>query len=405
MIIDLFHEGKILIMNSKILKQKRIDLFKNSITGDKRPDRVFHLGNLWTWKITDAGYKLSEALSDYDKMENVLKHTLETYKIDCVYETGWRNPVLVSKSLGHNEYVYNDNTNSINIPDQCYMELEDYPALIADPQKFLWNTILPRKYPLFKKENNSGDFRNFLDKFGEFGAFMGRITQLQNNLGIPDVCNPNGPIGYCNHGYEVLFTTLRGIRGLSYDIRRDPEKVLAAIEALDTVFAIPQLERSKKQPKGTSLDYCVDSNPVLLGHIILSQKQFEKFYWPHLKRTIDMANNYDKLFLVFAEGASERFYNYFQEFPQKHFAFLGEMNDIFEMKKKLRNVTVVGGMTTDLLGKGTPQQCVDYAKKLIDELAYDGKYIFSANKMISFTYDCTRENLKTVSDFIADYKI
>lgn len=387
------------------LKQERIDLFKNSITGNKKNNRIFHFGNLFTWKIKDAGYKLSEALNDYDKMAKVLKHTLETYEIDCIYETGWRNPIQVTSSLGNYEYIINDEANSINIHDQCFMEKDDYTALINDPKKFLWSTLLPRKYTLLKNKDNSGDFRNFLGKYGEFGAFMGKMSQLLDDFGTPDLFDLNGPIDNCSNGYELLFNDLRGIKGLSYDIRRNPEKVSAAIEALDSIFTIPKLELSKIQPKGTTPNYCVDSNPVMLGHIILSSKQFEKFYWPHLKRTIDSANHYDKLFFIFAEGQSQRFYDYFQEFPKNHFAFLGEMNDIFEMKQKLPNITVVGGMTTDLLGKGTPQECVDYAKKLINELAYDGKYIFSANKMISFTYDCNRENLKAVSDFIANYKI
>jgi hypothetical protein len=72
------------------------------------------------------------------------------------------------------------------------------------------------------------------------------------------------------------------------------------------------------------------------------------------------------------------------------------------MRKKLPNICFVGGMSTDLLGNGTEQQCVDYAKKLIDELG-DG-YVFSANKMISFKNDCKRENLLAVTEFVLNYK-
>ncbi len=62
----------------------------------------------------------------------------------------------------------------------------------------------------------------------------------------------------------------------------------------------------------------------------------------------------------------------------------------------------MGGMTTDLLGNGTKQQCIDYAKKLIDELG-DG-FIFSTNKMVSFRNDCKRENLLAVTDFVRNYQ-
>ena len=59
-------------------------------------------------------------------------------------------------------------------------------------------------------------------------------------------------------------------------------------------------------------------------------------------------------------------------------------------------------MKVELLGNGTPQECVDYAKKLIDELG-DG-YIFSENKMLSFKNDCKRENLLAVREFVRDYR-
>ncbi|MFA0815255.1 MAG: uroporphyrinogen decarboxylase family protein [Anaerofustis sp.] len=392
------------MVDANKLKQDRINLVKNTITKKEKTNQIFHFGNLFSWKIYDAGYKLSEALNDYAIMEKVIRHTFENYKIDSCYETGWRNPIQVTESLGNDEYVINDVANSINIHDQCFMEAEDYPALIADPKKFLWQTFLPRKYKALKKDTNSPDFRNFLGKYGEFGAFMGRVGEIQNEFGIPDFTDPAAAIDYSGNGYEILFCFLRGIKGLAYDIRRDPEKVLAAMDAIDQTFAIPKLERAKaQQPKGTNPNFCVDTNPVMLGHIILSPKQFEKFYWPHLKRVIELTETQDKLAFVFAEGASDRFYDFFQEFPKDRFVLLAEMNDIFEMRKRLPNVTMMGGMTTDLLGKGTAQECVDYTKHLIDTLGPDG-FIFSENKMISFPYDCTHENLKAVSDFVSSYR-
>lgn len=59
-------------------------------------------------------------------------------------------------------------------------------------------------------------------------------------------------------------------------------------------------------------------------------------------------------------------------------------------------------MKTELLGKGTPQECVDYAKRLVDEMG--SGYIFSQDKMISFKFDCQRENLLAVNDFLRNYK-
>jgi hypothetical protein len=45
-----------------------------------------------------------------------------------------------------------------------------------------------------------------------------------------------------------------------------------------------------------------------------------------------------------------------------------ELDDPIQIRKKLPNVCLAGGMTTDLLGHGTSQQCIDKAKMLIDSL-------------------------------------
>jgi hypothetical protein len=78
-----------------------------------------------------------------------------------------------------------------------------------------------------------------------------------------------------------------------------------------------------------------------------------------------------------------------------------EQDDIFEMRKKLPNVALAGGMKTSLLGYGTKEECVDYAKKLIDTLG-EG-FILSQDKMISFRNDIKRENLLAVHEFVRNY--
>ncbi|NLN97290.1 MAG: hypothetical protein GX127_02660 [Eubacteriaceae bacterium] len=391
-------------MSMEALKRERIQLFKDAIIGDKKPERIPIFSNMWSWKILDAGYKLSEALNDYEILKKSLRHFYENYPADICHETGWRNPIQVTESMGNNAYIINDDQNSISIKDQCYMKPEDYDALISNPKKFLWETFLPRKFKYLKGSDSSDALRVGIQNYAKFGQFMGEVAQINEEFGIPDFFDPNGAILHWANGFEILFNMLRGIRGLSYDIRRNPDKVLAAIEAIDEVFAKPIMERTKGTPKGTNMNCSVDINPVLLAHTILSPKQFEKFYWPHFEKMIDYVTEEDKIVYIFAEGDSERFYDFFRQFPENRFALLVEQNDIFKMKKELPNLTVSGGMPVDLLGKATPKDCTDYAKKLIDELGYDGRYIFSEGKMISFPNDATRENLKATYEFVRDYR-
>ena len=90
---------------------------------------------------------------------------------------------------------------------------------------------------------------------------------------------------------------------------------------------------------------------------------------------------------------------------RRYYSAILENDDIFEMKKKLPNITFAGGMPCELLYSGTKQQCIDYAKKLIDEVGYDGSYIFSQNRMVSFKNDCNAENLLAVNNFVREYGV
>ncbi len=388
------------------LRKARIQNFKNVVTGKGKVDHIPHFGNFWSWKYYDAGYKFSEALWDYDKMGCALEQFYKRYPMDVVYENGWRNPVQVTAVLGNeNDYIINDELYSISIKDQCYMGDDDYDALIANPKKYLWETFLPNKFTVLKNGNNSVPFHRFFEKYMEFGQKMGEVTQLSHTYGIADFSAPNSGADYWGFGYELLFNIMRGMKKLSIDLRRRPEQVLEACQALDETFALPRMERGYAQASGSDPEYCVDVNPVLLGHVILNPKQFEKYYWPQLQRIAKYAVDKDKLVFLFVEGSAKRFWDFFRELPENRFVILNELDDIREQKKALPNCVMAGGMSSELLGEGTPEQCLAKVKELVEELGgTDHRYVFSEDKMISFPKDCNRENLTVVCNYLNELR-
>lgn len=54
-----------------------------------------------------------------------------------------------------------------------------------------------------------------------------------------------------------------------------------------------------------------------------------------------------------------------------------------------------------LLGSGTQEKVVDYARRLVNEVGGDGGFVISLDKMASFRTDAIRENVKAYCDFIA----
>jgi uroporphyrinogen-III decarboxylase len=143
----------------------------------------------------------------------------------------------------------------------------------------------------------------------------------------------------------------------------------------------------------------------MLAHNVMNKKQFERFYWPHMKELLDAYAEKGMNVRIFTEGSILRFAEYFKDYPKGTLTFHIEQDDPFQFREALPNVAIMGGMTTDLLSNGTPDECVAYAKRLCDELGKDGGFIFSEGKMLSYRNDAKRENMKAVCDFVSSYRM
>ena len=108
---------------------------------------------------------------------------------------------------------------------------------------------------------------------------------------------------------------------------------------------------------------------------------------------------------IFTEGSILRFAEYFKDYPKGVLTFHIEQDDPFAFRQALPNVCIMGGLTTELLNNGTPEECVAYTKRLCDELGKDGGFILSEGKMLSYRNDTKRENYKAVCDFVSSYKL
>ena len=232
--------------------------------------------------------------------------------------------------------------------------------------------------------------------------FMGIQKDMTDNYGMPGFTAPNG---FCYPGCDFLFNTIRGIRGLSLDMRKQPDKVDAAIKALNKTMFDPGLAQLKAAPAGPNLDYCFDYDITLLCHTILNQKQFERFLWPDLKALLDTLAQKGKTVRLFMEGSSKRFWDYLKDYPKGIITIHPEQDDVFEIRKELPNCAIMGGMPVELLGNGTAKECVDRAKRLCDELGKDGGFILCQDKMVSFRNDAKSENVKAVCDFVREYSV
>lgn len=390
-------------MTNEERRQERTKLIREASMFQSKPERVPHISFFVTWKILDYGCKLSEAMNDYDLMEKVCRQHQELYNFDAIFELGARNAIRIPNALGGTTYQVNDEAGTVTYIDTpiCYSgELDE---LAADPNKFFWEKGMARKYKCW--EDKTVTLERMQDVMNEQNKFIGyyqRILKVMTEeYGMPSFTAPNG---FCYCGLDFLFNSILGIKGLSIEMRKNPTKVEDCIAALNATMFEPGLAALQNAPDGPNMDYCFDYDITMLVHTILNRKQFERFLWPDFGRVLDALRDRHKTLRLFMEGSAKPFWEYFQDYPKGMITMHPEQDDVFEVRKALPNCAINGGMPVNLLGNGTPQECVDRVKLCVDELGRDGGFLLCQDKMVSFRNDATRENVLAVSEFIQNYR-
>ncbi len=382
----------------------RLGLFHDAIKMEKKPERVPHMSNFWAWMILDAGYKLSEAILDYKIVEKIVIEFQEKYNFDYLAYTGQRLNRL-RNIFGASPHKLNDEKECVYYEDIPLVNSSEFEELGESYLKCMWERALPRKFENFNQDMPIDLFKQAGLELIAFRKCQDTIiSRLMKEYGIPRKYSDKSAAPFITPSFETLFTSLRGIKALSIDMRREPDRLEAVINAMDEALVIPSITALAQAPKGRNKDLVFDCTTTLLGHTILNRKQIERFFWPTLKRLLDAVVAADKSIYMFVEGQSEPLWDYLASYPKGHIVLHIEQDDILKARKRLPNCCLAGGMPVDILGNGTKQECVDYAKRLVDEVGAEGGFILSQNKMVSSRIDCKAENIKAVSDFVCEYR-
>lgn len=374
-------------MDAKALLNERKELFNNAFQF-KKNKRVPLLANIGTWKILDAGYKFSEAIYNYDVMEKIQEEIIQRYQFDAYEDFGATNPMRVTRVLGTGFFKIAPSDEAILVDDHHLMERDDYQELANNSMNFYYGKAFKR---YCKSRTTVGEIQNAVQEFCAFLDYAAKISDKFINQygamisGMNSVMTP----------FEELFCVLRGIKNTSLDIRKCKGQMKETMNAMFAEKITPELN------KAFEADYTGYIAPVslsFLGFSVLTVDQFGELYWPYVKKILDTAVKFKKPVYCYCENALLRFSEYFQDIPKGVLLIQLEQDDIFEFRKKLPNIALAGGMSLDLLGHGTKEDCVNYAKKLVDALG-EG-FVLSQNKWLCYRNDAKRENLLAVNDFI-----
>ncbi|WP_423055542.1 uroporphyrinogen decarboxylase [Acetobacterium carbinolicum] len=373
-------------------------LNKNRIFEDlyngKQPERVpiFSTADN-AFCLEYAGFNLKTEQYSIDKNLEAIKKATMDFECDAVFGLYSRFPHFY-KILGATNFVPGAD-GFIQHPEVSGLEVDEYDAFIADPMKVLWDKVLPRIYTVIGKggfESQKAVSKAFTTLYTTLGKIGANCTVMANELG-KSTYSFVGAVSCAP--FDVLADQLRSFSGISTDVRRCPDKVEAAAEAL-----LPLALKAGILP--TSNRYVRTMIPLHMGPY-MREKDFKRLYWPTFKAFVEGMDKAGVGANIIVEQDWMRYLDYLNELPENT-TLMFEYGDAKIIKEKVGKRHIVSGLyPLGILKTGTERECLDKAKELIDILAPGGKYAFGFDKSLLRINDVNVDNLKAVLSFVKDY--
>lgn len=371
---------------------ERTQLFTDLMDG-KIPKRVPVVAQLaHEFAIQYAGGDLKEDQWDTTNLEASFEKVCEDFNSDLLPVSAFRLPSFY-KLLGSKNFVMGSN-GFLQHPDVEGLKLEDYDDFIASP----YNCILEKVLPNLHSALNSDPVTRSLVMAKAFKAYTDETSNLIRIYGnLINKCNygtVNLYAGFCEAPFDILTDQLRGFKNISLDVRRIPEKVEAAVNAVT-----PLMIKMGNQPfpdKYNATFIPLHMAPYLRG------KDFERLYWPSFKKLVEGLAEKGMRSYLFVEQDWMRYVDYLAELPAGT-VMTFEYGDPKIVKEKLGNKHIISGFyPLTLLKTGTKEKCIDKAKELIEILAPGGGYYFSFDKVIITLNSVNVDNARAVLDYVAN---
>ena len=368
----------------------------------REPDRVpvnLPVGNL---PYTEYGITLRTAMYDYDQAVKACRQFNEKHSDELEhFAAPWITSARVMEILDYKLYSWPGHGTPMNTPSYQfvegeYMTADEYDALILDPSDYWFRTYLPRVFGTFKPfamlrpwtdlveivnlvqlmPFASPEMQDTLQKLIEVGKEFQRFGSAMAAMGPSGIENgyPASMGAFCKAPFDTLGDSLRGTAPILKDMFRRPEKLL---EALDVVadFTIQSVLSSPNINNIFQVTY-----PLHKGADgWMSQKQFDTFYWPSLKKVMDALIQEGLVQHMFAEGGYNTRLDSINEFPKGMVSWYFDKTDMAEAKKILGDkCSIQGNVPSSLIVTGTPEDVKAYCKKLIEDCGPGGGYLLCA---------------------------
>ncbi|MBN2063136.1 MAG: hypothetical protein JW882_22215 [Deltaproteobacteria bacterium] len=387
----------------------------------KEPDRVPVSLPSVAFPAYYAGATFHSILYDYNELRRSWIKFMNDFELDI-----WNSPrgipgkayelmdYKLYKWPGHGLPVDADTFQFI---ESEYMKSDEYDALIRDPSDFMTRVMMPRIFGSFESYRNlkpstsiyelptdyfipftrpdvRTSIKSLLDIGTDLSKWMeavGECNRLAKESGIPSMGG-----GTARAPFDRIGDTLRGTKGIILDMYRNPEKLLEALDVIADVTiqeAISAVNTSGGIMVGFPLHKGADE--------FMSNNEFEKFYWPTLRKIIVALADEGIMTSLFAEGTYNNRLDIVKDIPKGWVLWRFEQTDMAMAKKALGNISCISGnVPPSLLYIGTPKEIKDYCRELIEVCADGGGYMLAG---AAGANNINPDNLRAMTEAVKEY--
>ena len=133
----------------------------------------------------------------------------------------------------------------------------------------------------------------------------------------------------------------------------------------------------------------------------MSNKQFETFYWPFLKKVMLGLIEEGLVPMPFAEGDYMPRLDIIKDMPRGTVIWYFEVVDMAKAKEIVgRNACIAGNLSTSVLCTGTRQEVKERCHRLIETCAPGGGYILAGGAAID---EGAPDNLRAMTEAAKEY--
>lgn len=376
---------------------------KKDLMDNKIPERVFVNLSVGIGVLAEyAGLDKKEVLWHPELVTETVKDVCTKFESDV---QPWGGNVLqpsVYQSLGAINIVMGAN-GTMQHPNCHALEAEDWDRFIEDPLACIYEVAYPRIYkeldpvanPVRSQIAWALQFMAAADN-GAASIPRAEIQKLKDQYGWYQGYLGN-PAENCS-GYttfDLMTDQLRSFSKILTDLRRCPDKILAALEAyypLSYKLSLP----------GKKSEYSSCGHALHMG-TFMNLKDFEKFYWPYWKRENEDHAAAGIRTTAFAEHNWMHLIDYLEELPaQSQIQF--EQADLKLVKERLGKRHILsGGFPISQLVSCTKDEIIKNTREYLDIMMPGGNFEFKFDKSALGYADINWENLKALSDTLYEF--